>query len=149
MTLFLNPDRLAPARALSREVMPPAELSRSSFAGPDEIARLYAALDLVTPETNPRTARLLKAGRKQAAKKVIEEAGEVALEAARHRAPATVRESADLLYHLTVLWHACGISPDEIWAEMQRRADRLGLAEKLPKTAKAELSSHQPLPDQA
>jgi len=35
---------------------------------------------------------------------------------------------------LVVLWHECGIAPDEIWAEMRRSADKLGLAEKLPKS---------------
>lgn len=102
---------------------------------PDEVARLYAALDLVAPQTNPRTARLLQAGVKRMARKVIEEAGEVALEASRRHVGATVRESADLLYHLVVLWRACGISPDDVWAEMRRRADLFGLAEKLPKDA--------------
>jgi hypothetical protein len=35
---------------------------------------------------------------------------------------------------LIVLWHECGIAPDEVWAEMRWRADKLGLAEKLPKS---------------
>ena len=65
---------------------------------------------------------------------MIEEAGEIALEAVRHRSRSVVRESADLIYHLVVLWHECGITPDEVWAEMHRRADKLGLAEKLPKS---------------
>jgi phosphoribosyl-ATP pyrophosphohydrolase len=51
----------------------------------------------------------------------------------RHRSRSIVRESADLVYHLVVLWHDCGITPDEVWAEMRRRADRAGIAEKLPK----------------
>ena len=68
------------------------------------------------------------------AQKLIEEAGEIALEAVRHRSRGVVRESADLVYHLVVLWHECGITPDEVWAEMRRRADKLGIAEKLPKT---------------
>jgi hypothetical protein len=46
----------------------------------------------------------------------------------------TCRESADLIYQLVVLWHECGITPDEVWAEMHRRADKLGIAEKLPKS---------------
>ncbi len=98
-----------------------------------EIARLYDALDSVSEDENPRTARLLASGRSKIAQKVIEEAGEVALEAVRLRSRSIVRESADLVYHLIVLWHDCGITPDEVWAEMHRRADRLGIAEKLPK----------------
>jgi len=44
-----------------------------------------------------------------------------------------VRESADLLYHIVVLWRRIGIEPIEIWREMQIRADTFGIAEKLPK----------------
>jgi phosphoribosyl-ATP pyrophosphohydrolase len=100
-----------------------------------EIARLYDALDCVSKQNNPRTAHLLACSRSKIAQKLIEEAGEVALEAARHRSRSVVRESADLVYQLVVLWHACGVTPDEVWAEMRRRADRLGIAEKLPKSA--------------
>jgi phosphoribosyl-ATP pyrophosphohydrolase len=99
-----------------------------------EIARLYDALDGVNERDNPRTARLLACGRTKLAQKLMEEAGEIALEAVRHRSRGVVRESADLVYHLVVLWRECGITPDEVWAEMRRRADKLGIAEKLPKS---------------
>jgi len=79
------------------------------------------ALRTCSPAVGPRSQKL------------IEEAGETALEAVRHRSRSVVRESADLLYHLIVLWHECGITPDEVWAEMRSRADKLGIAEKLPK----------------
>lgn len=95
--------------------------------------RLHASLAAVTPDNHPRTARLLASSTRKIAQKVIEEAGEVALETVKHRPEAIVRESADLLYHLVVLWRECGIAPDEIWAEMYRRAERFGIAEKLPK----------------
>lgn len=101
--------------------------------GADQIDDLYAALDLVNSESHPRTAQLLASGVPKMAQKLMEEAGEVAIEAVRHRNRATVRESADLLYNLTVLWHASGIAPAEIWAEMERRVIMLGIAEKLPK----------------
>jgi phosphoribosyl-ATP pyrophosphohydrolase len=52
-----------------------------------------------------------------------------------------VRESADLLYHLIVLWFHIGIEPIEIWEEMQTRADALGIAETLPKTAVRETAA--------
>jgi phosphoribosyl-ATP pyrophosphohydrolase len=98
-----------------------------------EIACLYNALDCVSEHQNPRTAHLLASGRSKIAQKVIEEASEVALAAVRHRSRSIVRESADLVYNLVVLWHDCGIAPDEVWAEMRSRAERLGIAEKLPK----------------
>jgi phosphoribosyl-ATP pyrophosphohydrolase len=99
-----------------------------------EIVRLYDDLDRVNERDNPRTARLLACGRSKIAQKLIEEAGEIALAAARHRSRSVVRESADLIYQLVVLWHECGIAPDEIWAEMRCRADKLGIAEKLTKS---------------
>ena len=98
-----------------------------------EMDRLYTALDRVSWAANPRTARLLASGLRKKSQKVVEEAGEVVLEAVRKRADATVRESADLLYHLVVLWHGCGIDPSQVWAEMRERTDRCGIAEKLPK----------------
>ena len=78
-------------------------------------------------------AKLLAAGTRKIAQKVIEEAGEVAIEAVKHRTVGVVRESADLLYHLVALWRHAGVDPGVVWNEMQRRADTLGIAEKLPK----------------
>jgi phosphoribosyl-ATP pyrophosphohydrolase len=111
----------------------PSPADRPAPARAAEIDRLYGCLDEVTAKSHPRTARLLAAGTRKTAQKVIEEAGEVALEAVKHRSGGVVRESADLLYHLVVLWRRVGVGPDEIWTEMQRRADALGIAEKLPK----------------
>ena len=45
-----------------------------------------------------------------------------------------VRESADLIYHLVVLWRESDIAPDDVWCEMRRGANKLGIAGKLPKT---------------
>jgi phosphoribosyl-ATP pyrophosphohydrolase len=98
-----------------------------------ELDRLYLCLEKVSTESHPRTARLLSAGTRKAAQKVIEEAGELALEAVKHHRGNAVRESADLLYHLVVLWRRAGIDPGEVWSEMRRRADPGGIAEKLPK----------------
>jgi phosphoribosyl-ATP pyrophosphohydrolase len=109
------------------------------YAGgmPDhEIERLYQALDRVSWADNPRTARLLASGLRKKSQKVVEEAAEVALEAVRKRTQAALQESADLIYHLVVLWHECGIKPEEVWAEMRLRADETGIAEKLPKMAR-------------
>jgi phosphoribosyl-ATP pyrophosphohydrolase len=46
---------------------------------------------------------------------------------------AVVRESADLLYNLVVLWTEAGVRPQDVWDEMARRERLFGLAEKLPK----------------
>jgi phosphoribosyl-ATP pyrophosphohydrolase len=69
------------------------------------------------------------------AKKLAEEAIEVVIDAVNGKRDAVVRESADLLYNLTVLWASAGVSPDDVWREMQRREHLLGIAEKLPKSA--------------
>ena len=100
---------------------------------PGELDRLYRSLAEVTPENHPRTARLLASSTRKTAQKVIEEAGEVALEAVKHHTRGIVRESADLLYHLVALWHRAGIDPADVWTEMRLRADTLGIAEKRPK----------------
>ena len=100
-----------------------------------EIGRLYDALDSVKESDNPRTAHLLACSRTKIAQKLIEEAGETALAAVRHRSRSVVRESADLLYNLTVLWASAGVRPEDVWREMERREHLLGIAEKLPKSA--------------
>jgi phosphoribosyl-ATP pyrophosphohydrolase len=69
------------------------------------------------------------------AKKLAEEAIEVVIDAVNGNTPAVVRESADLLYNLTVLWASAGVRPEDVWREMERREHLLGIAEKLPKSA--------------
>jgi phosphoribosyl-ATP pyrophosphohydrolase len=103
----------------------------------DSLARLYQAV-LAAQAGDPatsRTARLFRAGRSKMAKKLAEEAVEVVIDAMNGHTEAVVRESADLLYNLVVLWVASGVHPDEVWTEMQRRERLLGIAEKLPKNA--------------
>jgi phosphoribosyl-ATP pyrophosphohydrolase len=41
-----------------------------------------------------------------------------------------VLESADVLYHLIVIWVDAGIRPAEVWAELARRQGISGIAEK-------------------
>ena len=69
------------------------------------------------------------------AKKLAEEAIEVVIDAVNGKTDAVVRESADLLYNLTVLWAGAGVRPEDVWREMARREHLLGIAEKLPKSA--------------
>jgi phosphoribosyl-ATP pyrophosphohydrolase len=68
------------------------------------------------------------------AKKLAEEAIEVVIDAVNGDSEAVIRESADLLYNLTVLWASAGVRPEDVWREMTRREDMLGIAEKLPKS---------------
>ncbi len=69
------------------------------------------------------------------AKKLAEEAIEVVIDAVNGNPDAVIRESADLLYNLTVLWASAGVRPEDVWREMERREHLLGIAEKLPKSA--------------
>ena len=103
----------------------------------DSVDRLYdAVLELKRGDpTRSRTARLLRSGRAKMAKKLAEEAVEVVIDAMNGDREAVVRESADLLYNLTVLWASAGVTPTDVWREMERREHLLGIAEKLPKTA--------------
>jgi phosphoribosyl-ATP pyrophosphohydrolase len=100
---------------------------------------LASTLGRVTAADHPRTFKLLQSGRHKLTRKLIEEACEVTVEAVKRDPAGVVRESADLLYHLVVLWFHIGIEPSEIWEEMQTRADALGIAEKRPKTAVSEI----------
>src|SRR6266850_6027713 len=114
----------------------------------DSLERLYlaviAAKDL-DPATS-RTARLFQRGPSKMAKKLAEEAIEVAIDAVTGNSDAVVRESADLLYNLTVLWASAGVRPDDVWREMERREHLLGIAEKLPKSA---IKMPKPMPSKA
>src|SRR3954465_959431 len=103
----------------------------------DSLDRLYQAV-LAARDLDPaisRTARLFRRGPAKMAKKLAEEAIEVVIDAVNGNSDAVVRESADLLYNLTVLWASAGVLPEDVWREMERREDLLGIAEKLPKSA--------------
>ena len=76
------------------------------------------------------TAKLFKKGRGKIAKKTGEEAIEVIV-AALHQTPEkVVHESADLLYHLLVLWADMGVTPADVMAELESRAGVSGIEEK-------------------
>ncbi len=104
----------------------------------DSLGRLFEQV-VAAREADPslsRTAKLLRAGRAKMAKKLAEEAIEVVIDAMADEREAVVRESADLLYNLVVLWFELGVAPQDVWDEMARRERLFGLAEKLPKKAK-------------
>jgi phosphoribosyl-ATP pyrophosphohydrolase len=103
----------------------------------DSLERLYQAV-IAAKDLDPaisRTARLFQRGPAKMAKKLAEEAIEVVIDAVNRNPAAVVRESADLLYNLTVLWASAGVRPEDVWREMARREHLLGIAEKMPKSA--------------
>ena len=108
----------------------------------DSINRLYQAA-LTCRHDDPstsRTARLLRSGRSKMAKKLAEEAVEVVIDSMHGDRDAVVKESADLLYNLVVLWIASGIKPEDVWKEMDRRERLFGIAEKVPKKLPEDVS---------
>jgi len=105
----------------------------------DSIDRLYDSVVAARsrdPATS-RTAKLFRDGVQKMAKKLVEEAIEVGLDAVQMNRESVILESADMLYHLTVIWAECGVAPAEVLGEIDRRERAYGIAEKLPKHAGA------------
>ena len=82
------------------------------------------------------TAKLLEKGRKKIGKKVGEEAVEVVIAALAESKERLAAESADLLYHLLVLWADVGLKPKDVWAALAAREGISGLAEKAARPKK-------------
>jgi phosphoribosyl-ATP pyrophosphohydrolase len=76
------------------------------------------------------SARLLSRGPAKVAQKFGEEAVECLIEAVSGNVDALIAESADVLYHLIVVWVAAGVDPADVWAELERREGISGVAEK-------------------
>src|SRR3974377_2388487 len=94
--------------------------------------RLWQGIQL-RPNAGPHNsypARPFARGRIKIAKKRGEEAVETVIEGVGENPAALVGESADLLYHLLVLWAAAGVSPADVAAELARREGISGIAEK-------------------
>jgi len=95
----------------------------------DRLFETIAAKTGGDPSTS-YTAKLLAKGTLHCAKKMGEEAVETALAAVAQDRQALANESADLVYHLLVLWAATGVQPDDVYAALAAREGRSGLEEK-------------------
>lgn len=94
--------------------------------------RLYATVRArkdADPETS-YTAKLFHRGRAKIAQKVGEEVVETVIEAMRGDPAKIASESADLLYHLLVLWADAGVQPEDVWSILEERVGTSGLDEK-------------------
>ena len=121
--------KAAPPKARRRTVTVPPPLH-----GPDArvLDRLWATV-LSRKDADPNqshSARLLARGTEKVAQKFGEEAVECIIEAVAGKTTALIGESADVLYHLLVLWVDAGLRPEQVWAELTRREGMSGLAEK-------------------
>tara|TARA_B100001248_G_scaffold145970_1_gene109660 strand:- start:388 stop:705 length:318 start_codon:yes stop_codon:yes gene_type:complete len=68
------------------------------------------------------------------AKKIGEETIEVILEYLGNNKDKIIQESADLLYHLIVMWISSNVNPSEVWQELQKRKGISGFEEKKSRT---------------
>jgi phosphoribosyl-ATP pyrophosphohydrolase len=92
------------------------------------------------------SARLLSRGTPKVAQKFGEEAVECIIEAVAGDKTALVAESADVLYHLLVLWVSAGLHPSEVWAELERREGVSGIAEKAARRKLATVAATRKIP---
>ncbi len=81
------------------------------------------------PETS-YVAKLLAQGSGAVARKLGEEAIELVIAHSAGQRPQTITESADLLFHMMVLWADAGVRPAEVLAELEAREGLSGLEEK-------------------
>ncbi|MAL79356.1 MAG: phosphoribosyl-ATP diphosphatase [Sneathiella sp.] len=81
------------------------------------------------------TATLYAKGSVKIAQKLGEEAVELAIAASLGKREEIISESADLLYHLAVLWADADVDPSEIYEKLAAREGQSGLAEKASRTS--------------
>ncbi|NBC34780.1 MAG: phosphoribosyl-ATP diphosphatase [Alphaproteobacteria bacterium] len=93
------------------------------------LERLYAVIESrrgADPDSS-YTAKLFAKGTPKIAQKVGEEAVEAVIEAMAGDRDRLAEESADLLYHLLVLWAAADVKPAEVWRALAKREGKTGL----------------------
>ena len=86
----------------------------------DDLYTVIASRKGGNPEES-YTASLFDRGIAKIAQKVGEEAVETVIDGVSGPKERVISESADLLYHLLVLWAARDVNPNEIWAELGKR----------------------------
>jgi phosphoribosyl-ATP pyrophosphohydrolase len=104
-------------------------MSGAMSEGLDRLFATIAARKAADP-AGSYTAELLAAGVEKCAKKFGEEAVETVIAAIQQDKSALAKESADVLYHLAVLWAASGITPEDVYAVLKAREGQSGLEEK-------------------
>jgi len=110
------------ASTIVRDDGPPAEVL-------DRIWSVVVNRRAADPNVS-HSARLLSRGTAKIAQKFGEEAVECLIEATRGNRDALIAESADVLYHLIVMWVDGGVRPGQVWKELHRREGMSGIAER-------------------
>lgn len=88
--------------------------------------------------TTSYTAKLFDRGIKKIAQKVGEEATEIVIAAVDKDKKEIISESADLLFHLLVLWADQDVHPNDVLAELTQRKGTSGIDEKKSRAGKKE-----------
>ncbi len=130
-------------RAPKLDAAAPGELNGApALSGAEVLDRIWAVVRerrTADPQTS-HSARLLARGTAKVAQKFGEEAVECLIEAVGGRREALVAESADVLYHLMVLWVDAELHPEEVWEELKRREGVSGIAEKASRARRLTLA---------
>ena len=82
-----------------------------------------------TSEKKSYTSHLIK-NPELLAKKIGEESSELIIDSVKKNKQGVIKESADLIYHILVVWVSLDITPDEIWNELSSRKVISGIEEK-------------------
>ena len=129
----------------TRPVRKPALTTLDADPGAAVLDRLWSVI-LQRRGADPalsHSARLLSRGTAKVAQKFGEEAVECLIEAVAGNPQALVAESADVLYHLLVLWVASGVEPATVWAELERREGVSGVVEKAARPPPASVETRK------
>ncbi|GBQ43851.1 phosphoribosyl-ATP diphosphatase [Komagataeibacter sucrofermentans] len=126
------PAKPAPGKGAGKGAAATIEIEAVGPATPDVLDRLFEVVESRrgTDPSVSHSARLLARGRRKIAQKFGEEAVECLIEAVAGNREELISESADVLYHLIVMWVDAGVKPAEVWAELLRREGTSGVAEK-------------------
>ena len=125
------PKKSTPKKSVFREAGRAAsvDMAGASAAVLDRLFEVVTSRRNADPNIS-HSARLLSRGTAKVAQKFGEEAVECLIEAVSGNSSKLIGESADVLYHLIVLWVDAGVHPGEVWAELERREGVSGIAEK-------------------
>jgi len=112
----------------------------------DVISRLYKTVKDRKGGDSQKSysAKLFRRGREKICQKLGEEAVETVIAALKEGKKATILESADLLYHLTVLWAEMGIEPEDVMKELKKRMGTSGLEEKASRKKSSQYARGKP-----
>ena len=93
------------------------------------LIRLFETIEKRANEdsTKSYTAQLLSEGKEKCIAKVREEALETVEAAEQEDISQIIYESADLIYHLLVMWKKFDLTPDDIYSELESREGKTGI----------------------